>query len=188
MPGENVVLLVTDGAPNCNGRLDPNTCRCTAPYPEECLEWSDPYNCLDDEAAVNAVRALRTGGIRTFVIGYDTGRFADVMDRMAAEGGTGHTTHFPVSSGAALEGALRDIGGSVVPCRYELDRAPGDVRFVRVLVDGATLDHTSVWGDGGGWALEGDRTVVLLGESCASVQDGAAHTVEVIVECEPVIF
>jgi hypothetical protein len=134
------------------------------------------------------VRALREAAVRTFVIGYDTSPFADVMDRMAAEGGTGFDHHFPVSDRATLETALRDIGGSVVPCRYELDRAPGDIRFVRVTVDGTTLDHTSIRPDANGWALEGSSTVVLLNDSCAAVQDGLPHTIEVVVECEPVIY
>lgn len=185
--GARYVLLVTDGAPNCNSSLDPSSCRCTAPG-GGCGWAGDGLNCLDDARAVAAVRALREAGINTFVIGYDTAMWADVMDRMAAEGGTPYTRHIAVSDRASLEGALRDIGGSVVSCSFDLSSPPGDVRYVRVTVDGRMVDHESVRMDGNGWRLEGDRTVTLQGADCAGVQDGMPHTIEVVVECTPVII
>jgi hypothetical protein len=113
--------------------------------------------------------------------------WADVMDRMAAEGGTSFTRHIPVRDGASLEGALRDIGGSVVSCSYDLAMPPGDIHYVRVTVDGTDVAHESV-ASGGGWRLEGDRTITLYGRACEGVQDGEAHHIDVVVECTPVIF
>ena len=185
VPGSRSVLLVTDGGPNCNAAHDGFSCRCTLP---EGGCWFDSLSCLDDDRTVAAVRALRDAGISTYVVGYDTAAWADVMDRMAAEGGTPFTRHIQVTDRASLEGALRDIGGSVVSCSFDLSEPPGDVRYVRVTVDGATVDHESVRSDGSGWALEGDRTITLLGPSCDAVQDGADHTISVVVECTPVII
>ena len=185
VPGRRSVLLVTDGGPNCNSALDGFSCRCTRP---EGGCWLDNWSCLDDDRTVAAVRALRDAGISTYVVGYDTAAWADVMDRMAAEGGTPLSRHIQVTDRASLEGALRDIGGSVVSCSFDLSEPPGDVRYVRVTVDGAPVDHESVRGDGSGWALEGDRTVTLLGPSCDAVQDGTDHTISVVVECTPVII
>jgi hypothetical protein len=184
VPGQSFVLLVTDGAPNCNPGLDSTSCRCT--NPAGC--FFDSLNCLDDMRAVAAVTALAAAGIPTFVIGYDTGMWADVMDRMAAAGDTGMTRHLPVDDRASLESALMDIGGSVVSCSYELSAPPGDIRYVRVTVDGAMVDHESVRMDGSGWRLEGDRTIELIGADCANVQDGEPHSIEVVVECTPVII
>ncbi len=183
LEGDSYVLLVTDGAPNCNGALDGASCRCTGP---SC--FLNNLNCLDDVNAVAAVEALAAAGIGTYVIGYDTAGWADVLDAMAAAGDTGRATHFPVGDRASLETTLRDIGGSVVSCTYELAMPPGDVRYVRVTVDGTDVPHESVSGDGNGWVLEGDRTVTLVGAPCDDLKDGESHDISIVVECEPVIF
>jgi hypothetical protein len=62
---------------------------------------------------------------------------------------------------------------------------PGDPAYVRVSVDGVSLPHDAA---GRGWRLEGDRTVTLVGSDCEAVQDGEPHSIEVVVECTPVII
>lgn len=183
LEGKSYVLLVTDGAPNCASGHNGLSCRCTG---ASC--FANALNCLDDVAAVAAVEALAAADIGTYVIGYDTGEWVDVLDRMAAAGGTGRTTHFPVGDRASLESALRDIGGSVVSCTYELETAPGNIRYVRVQVDGTDVPHESVNGDGNGWVLEGDRTINLVGNACEDLKDGEPHDISIAVECEPVLI
>lgn len=183
LEGDSYVLLVTDGAPNCASGQNGFTCRCTG---GSCL--INALNCLDDTNAVAAVQELAAAGIGTYVIGYDTGEWVEVLDRMASAGGTGNTAHFPVGDQASLETALRDIAGSVVSCTYELAMPPGDIRYVRVTVDGTDVPHESASGDGSGWVLEGDRTVTLVGSACDSLKDGAPHDIGIVVECEPVLW
>lgn len=79
-----------------------------------------------------------TIALGTYVIGYDTGEWVEVLDRMAAAGDTGRSMHFPVGDQASLESALRAVAGSVVSCTYELV-PPGDVHYVRVTVDGVDV-------------------------------------------------
>lgn len=186
LPGQSYVLLVTDGAPNCNATLPSASCRCTAVGGLGC--FLDSLNCLDDGRTIAAVSALLAAGIPTYVIGYDTGMWAGVMDAMASAGGTGFDHHFAVSDRASLDAALAAISGSVVSCSFELSAPPGDIHYVRVTVDAAPVDHESVRMDGSGWRLEGDRTITLIGPSCAAIQDGGDHAIEVVVECTPVIF
>lgn len=183
LEGKSYVLLVTDGAPNCNEALSGASCRCTG---GSCA--FNNLNCLDDANAIAAVEALAADGIGTYVIGYDTSEWADVLDQMASAGDTGRTSHFPVGDEASLESALRDIGGSVVTCSYELEMPPGNIRYVRVTVDGTDVDHESVTGDGNGWVLEGDRTINLVGTACENLEDGEAHDISIVVECEPVLI
>lgn len=183
LEGDSYVLLVTDGAPNCASGQNGFTCRCTG---GTCL--INPLNCLDDVNAVAAVQALAGAGIGTYVIGYDTGEWVEVLDRMAAAGDTGRSTHFPVGDRASLESALRTAAGSVVSCVYELATPPGDVRFVRVTIDGVDVPHESVSGDGNGWTLDGDRAVTLIGSACDMLRDGEAHEIGIVVECEPVLI
>lgn len=93
----NYVLLITDGAPNCNPD-NPNdctssqACRCTL---NTCgTSSSDTFctlGCLDGSATTGAVKALRAVGVRTIVVGYGpdvtTGDGAAMLRTMAELGG-----------------------------------------------------------------------------------------------------
>jgi len=183
LEGQSYVLLVTDGAPNCNDTLDGSSCTCTGGL---CL--LNPYNCLDDVRTVRALEDLAAAGIGTYVIGYDTGEWSSVLNRMAVAGATGRTSAFEVTDGTSLEGALREISGSVVSCRYDLAMPPGDYHYVRVQIDDTDVPHTSVSGVDTGWENDGDRTVLLVGTPCDTLRDGREHHVTIVVECSPVII
>lgn len=180
LEGRQYVLLVTDGAPNCNGALDGSTCRCGSDT-MSCA--SNPRLCIDADRTVAAVRALREAGIGTFVVGYDTSSWADVLDRMAAEGGTGSTAHIPVGDEASLRSALGAIAGSVVSCSVDLEEPPISVRFVQVTLDGEPIPHESVATGDASWRLVGDRTVELRGRACETLRDDEEHELRVVREC-----
>lgn len=98
---DDLVLLLTDGLPNCNG-ANPNSvcagstqgasCDCTT---KSC--GGDPVRgtcskgCLDRDATVQKVKELRQRGIRTVVVGFGAdlaaGTGPQVLDAMAREGG-----------------------------------------------------------------------------------------------------
>ncbi len=180
MPERSYVLLVTDGAPNCNSSLSGTDCRCTA---GDC-QYNN-LNCLDAERAVQSVVQLNEGGVSTFVIGYGTADWSDVLDRMAVAGNTGRAAHIRVDDGAELQSALREVSRSVISCTYNLEMPVEDVRYIRVEVDGVALQHVSQRSDGAGWALPNRNTVELVGASCAAIQDGEHHEVNITIECEP---
>lgn len=198
--GSRYVLLVTDGAPNCEPDADTATCECTASQAVLCsggiFEIGDggvpvdpePLLCLDDDATVAAVSALAEDDIRTFVVGYDTLEWSPTLDRMAAAGGTERETHYPVSGGAELAEALEAISAFVVACTFELSEAPPDYRYVSVSIDGRRVPHAGA-GDGArdGWVLHDGRVVELVGSACAQVSDGEEHDVRIVRECEPVV-
>ena len=176
-----VVVLVTDGAPNCNVNPPPGA-RCTSSDP-------DPQ-CIDrhrlDSTAVDEVRSLAAAGLRVYVVGFRTSQYADILDAMAEAGGTARSTHILADNGADLREALTGIASSVLPCTYELDAVPADLSYVKVVLDDVPLDHESV-SPSRGWRLQGDRTVELVGDACATVQDATRpHEISITVECEPV--
>lgn len=180
LEGRSYVVLVTDGAPNCNSALDGRTCRCGS----DTMSCADnPRLCIDADRSVAAVEGLADAGIPTFVVGYDTSAWADVLDRMATAGGTEHRTHIPVTDGASLESALEGIAGSVVSCVVDLDEPPFAIQYVHVTLDGADVPHESVAMGGGSWALSGDRSVELRGAACETLRDGGEHTLRVTREC-----
>jgi hypothetical protein len=176
-----VVLLVTDGAPNC-APAPPAVCECTAGS-----ALCNPEHCLD-HGAVDAVAALAADGLRTYVIGFNTSEWTNILNQMAAAGGTGHDTYFPVEDGPALEAALAEITGTLLSCSYELDEAPYDIQYVRVVVDGVEVEHESR-DPARGWRLQGDTTIELVGDACDALRDTSrGHTVEIAVECDPVFL
>lgn len=174
------VVLVTDGLPNCKG-IDP-----TSSASSGFANYEDPSD---------AVTTLKDAGVTTFVIGYaieGLSQWSEGMehvavtyaDNMAEAGGT--VAHHPVSSGPELEEVLSEIIGQVAPCSFELDDAPrGGPTFVRVTVDG--VDYAFDTADG--WTLEGEKTVALneTGAACALLRDGQTHSIQIQVECEPVV-
>ena len=181
LEGRSHVLLVTDGAPNCNAALDGRGCRCTA---ASCINSG---NCLDDIATVDAIGQLATAEIPTFVIGYGTSDWADVLDAMASAGATGLDTHLAVEDRATLEATLSDIAESIVSCTFELDSLPEDLDYVRVSIDDATVPRTDD-PSADGWRRTTTTTVELQGDACATLRDGNPHGVEIVVECRPVIY
>jgi hypothetical protein len=192
LPGTSYVLLVTDGAPNCDAALDPQTCTCTGSNANDCtgaaMDGGPPSHapfptaCLDDDATVAAVADLAAAGVHTFVIGYDTAQFGPTLDRMAAAGGTARTTYYPVSDGTALSQAFQSISSYVASCSFQLSEAPPSASYVSVTVDGHRIKN------GTGWKLVGDRVVELVDAACATVSDGQSHDVLVVRTCEPGLF
>jgi hypothetical protein len=84
---KNIVLLLTDGLPNCNGNLNKDTCTCVTgatPCPTN-------LNCLDDQGAIGAVSALAQKEIGTIVIGFGADTGASIgrptLNNMAVTGG-----------------------------------------------------------------------------------------------------
>lgn len=192
--GERYVVLVTDGAPNCNSFQGARTeCLCTL---DDCNATPTPWlGCLDDLSSIDAVAALASDGIPTWVIGYDTPQLTATLNAMAAAGGTGRDTYIPVDDQVTLSAALDGIAADLVSCTYTLSVSPGDPSYVRVLLDGQPVPHSSQLTDGGvdpgttgTFVLEDGGRVRLEGAACERLQDGLTHQLTITRECEPVIF
>lgn len=188
------VVLVTDGAPNCNPLQSGRTqCLCTL---TDCENTSTPWlGCLDDQNTIAAVAALAAVGVPTWVIGYDTSELSATLDAMSVAGNTGRTTYIPVEDQETLSAALDGLTSELVSCTFTLSRAPEDVSYVRVLLDGDPVPHASQVQDGGvisgatgTFVLEGGTHVRLEGAACERLQDGQTHDLTITRECEPVIF
>ncbi len=141
VPGA-VLVLVTDGEPNCNVALDPVSCVCTNPtndVPPLCFADS----CLDDTRSVALLRELVTSQrLVTYVIGVgDTGLNGDLsrtLDALAIAGGVPriNATHayYSATSQAELSAALGEISARIARCTFDTGTrlVPGDSVEVRV--------------------------------------------------------
>lgn len=94
--GDNIIVLATDGLPNCNPDnpnsydVDPAACDCNF-APSMCGGANARLGCLDRSGTVGVVRKLKAIGIKTAVVGIgaDTlnGVGPQVMNAIASEGG-----------------------------------------------------------------------------------------------------
>jgi hypothetical protein len=188
---QDIVLLLTDGLPNCNSALDPQTCTCTTG--SSCSASS----CLDDVASVNAVNDLRSKGIQTMVIGFgaDTGGglAVDTLNAMAMAGGmarscsrgcsTGEscdtttntcaTKFYQAANAAALTAVLQEFSsilGTPEPCKYTFaDSKPEDPSFVVVYVDDQKVSPSA---DTWNYAeIDGIPTVTFTGDICTRLEN-----------------
>jgi hypothetical protein len=125
------IVLVTDGAPNCNPDTGapPERCMCSTD-PDECRGDAGAFLCLDDARTLDAIDRAALLGVPVVVVGIDDPRrpdLADVLDRMAVAGGRPrpegslHRFH-SARSASELEDALTNIGGDLSACTFAPER------------------------------------------------------------------
>lgn len=211
LEGRTSVLLVTDGAPNCNAEAicevdacipsieqhpvpsgqcdqDYNCCDPAAVQPEDEPYLSPPGAlCVDAESSLAAVTELREAGITTYVIGVPGSEsYADLMNQLAVAGGSardGDRDYFDARDVEELQSALLQIGSEVAQsCEIELDEEPVEPDLLNVYLDADLLAADP----GDGWVLEQDR-VVLLGEACQRVKSGDVRQIQIVEGCRTII-
>ncbi|HEX8435618.1 adventurous gliding motility lipoprotein CglB [Archangium sp.] len=107
------VLLLTDGAPNCNPN-NPNPypsaqCYCTLGDSVVCtISPYDKLGCMDQDTSVSAIQEMRSQGIRTFVVGFGP-------EAMSYSSPTPRALH-----------AMATAGGIVRQCQSDTDCGAGD--------------------------------------------------------------
>jgi hypothetical protein len=203
--GDTFVVLITDGAPNCNAELACGASGCIpnienlsyagvdcTPSHNCCLPTdADPganRSCVDDQASLQAVQSLAAAGIRTFVVGMPGSEpYVDLLNGMAELGGTardGEPKYYPVSDTEALQQSLVAIAASVaISCELPLDYEPPDRDFVNVYFDGALVDYDP----DAGWEWTSDGHVAIRGEACEQLSAGAVLEVQILAGCKTVV-
>lgn len=207
--GDTVLILATDGAPNCNAEVACNADACipniegfafdSADGPIAC---DDSFNCCDPEltvpnARLNCIDAKRTeaalddlfeAGIRTYVVGLPGSEpYRDILDGFAEAGGaarTGDTAYYAVSDSEELSKVLLDIGLAVTTdCELELELVPPDRDLVNVYFDAEVVPFD----EENGWHWLDDGTISLEGEACSELESGNVFGVEVLAGCPSVV-
>ena len=154
-PNNKVILLATDGEPNCaNGSA----------------------NTTDVQGAVNAITAAKSAGFLVYVIGI--GPSVGNLDSFASAGGTGK--YYPATSSADLASALASISKAVTTCTFTSPTAPPDPNNVAVYLDKNLVPK----GNANGWSFgSNNQTIVLNGSTCAKIASGAASNVQILFGC-----
>lgn len=177
--GSRVVVLATDGGPNCNDALNGNTCTCVTGDQDDCRNSAG--NCLDDDNAIAAAGIVNDAGFPVFVVGIPgSENFSSVLSGLAEAGGTaqaGALGYYDATEASDLETALQQIALRVGACRFDLPQDV-DVSRVSVTVGGAVIDRDAQREEG--WDLVDANTVELFGVACGdAATTGAQVNLEV---------
>ena len=189
-----LVILATDGGPNCNYALSASpACACTSVaaafcctnQPDACLTGN---TCLDDAAVLKTVTHLHADlGIDTFVIGLaGTADYVSLLDAMAKEGGRaqgGATSYYPAASQTELQNALQTIATSVISCTIDLQEAPKYPDRVKVYLDGQKVGRDASHKNGWDYTDAALKQIQLYGSTCDKLRDGQKHIVTATFAC-----
>jgi len=156
---DNILLVLTDGQPNC------------------VCESSD-VACVTD-AAVEAVEALvkRTPPVDVDIIGFGSSaqNAHDTLTAMAQA--AGDEGYYQANDVEELIGTLTAVASTAVPCSFSLDETPPPERLI-VWVDDERVDACPAEPCDAGYTYDRAAGLVeLRGASCDAIRDGAPHHV-----------
>lgn len=191
LPGRTVVILATDGGPNCNAAAmcDASKCIPNIEHAPSCMDGVNcctaalygPGSCLDDVATLAAVGALAQRGIKTYVVGIPgTAPYATLLDELARTGGTprpagsGGAAYYDVEHLSELDEILAAIGSTVVlSCHLHLDTPPREMSLVNVYLDRQLVLYGAP--DGWVWTNLGDAGTADSGDT---YEDGSTDATD----------
>jgi hypothetical protein len=205
LEGNTVVVLVTDGAPNCNldAMCDVDECTlniegatlgtraCTPDFnccdPDLGGPGMGGY-CVDSDGTEAAITALYDAGIPTYVIGMPGAEpYAALLGQLARAGGTareGSVGYYAVSHTSELREVLYAIGtGVAIRCSIELSEPPLDRALVNVYFDAELVPAD----DADGWSWGDDTRIVVNGEACQRLRSGGVLDARAVFGCDTVV-
>jgi hypothetical protein len=208
LKGNRYVLLATDGGPNCESALSCTAATCTTnldgtcPLPNggNCCDAqfggaAARSRCLDDSGTEAQIKALKTAGVHTFVVGIPGSEaYGDALDAFAIAGGealtSGARKYFAVAASGgvtALGSALESITkGIITSCRLVLGSRPPDLGKLNVTLDDVVVPQAGP----DGWDVDTTSSplaVVLKGATCADVEKNGVQKVVIQYGCPTLI-
>ncbi|MBP9113550.1 MAG: VWA domain-containing protein [Polyangiaceae bacterium] len=197
LQGKTVVILATDGGPNCNedAACDVTTCTLNIDSIGDCRPNQTPdccldsrRSCLDSEPMLAAIRQYKAEGIDVYVVGVPGSEpYANLLDQAAAAGGTardGSPKYYRVDNTdtTAFESTIRKAAGiATANCTLRLGATPSNPGRLNVYLDDQVVTKEPF----NGWTLSGD-TIELVGSSCQRLKEGDALGVRVVAGCPTV--
>jgi hypothetical protein len=206
LEGETYVVLVTDGAPNCDLEATCAADECTLNIEGATIagracdgdfNCCDPAltgegmggYCVDADDTEAAVAELAEDGIATYVVGMPGAEtYATLLGRLAVAGGTARASadvpYYAAADTEALHEALHAIGtGIALSCSISLEAPPSDPSFVNVYFDGEVVASDP----DDGWSWDGDVTIRVNGEACERLRSGSVLDARAVFGCDTVV-
>jgi hypothetical protein len=188
-----VLLLATDGAPNCSSdmTLQCPACQTTQMDLVSCYNHED---CLDDAQAIETAGELHDSwGVTVYVVGVGgvVDVWDDVMDGIAAAGGTG--AYFPATDAGQLQEALAEIAAAALDCTFTVDwesldeSVSDDPGLVNLYADGLLVPYSADCSNPGGWHWIDEDTIEMCESLCADYKSAAVSVVTATFGCDSVV-
>lgn len=200
------VMLITDGAPNCNPDAGCDADSCIPNLERQTvsgavcgvdLDCCDPAmlgpgaasNCIDDTESERVVTRLAEAGVRTFIVGMPGSEtYSGVLDRLAEAGGTARTgtetSYYSVRDTSDLVDNLAAIGAEVsLDCSISLEHEPPDPSSMNVYFDNDPVDFDPE----NGWSYADDTIIELNGNACDVLLSGAVNQLQLVAGCPMII-
>lgn len=191
------MVVATDGAPNCNGALNPVTCTCTARRANgqsACRTDPTGHNCLDDLRTINVIKTIfENQKIPVYVLGIggsEQPAFTRALDDMAVAGGRAKPTSpkfYNVQTPAEMDEALTTISNSVAKCTYLTPSAPVDPNAISVEIEGKPIPRDPTHTNGWDWVDQAYGSLAFFGAACDVAQTttpGKNPQITGVVRCE----
>jgi hypothetical protein len=156
-PNNKVILLATDGVPNCR---------------------SGGASGDDDvDGAKAAITAAYQAGFKVYVIGIGPQSALKNLSSFALAGGT--TDYYPASSPQDLTNALLAISHAIAECTFTVTAPKDGTSNVAVYLNGQPAPSTD-------WTYTAStQTIAITGATCDTIKNGTPpQTVQVYFGCE----
>jgi len=188
--GRVMVLLLTDGGPNCNANASCDDATCQLVLDGKCQTGQGccapdsygPKHCVDEPATIKAIEDIQSLGIEVYVIGVPGSEYySGVLDAMAEAGGTAKkagSKYHKVTDLSKLQEVFAKIGGDAISCLFPLKEPPEDKTLTNVYMDCELINYDPA----NGWTWK-DDTVWLHGDACSRLKAGEATEVHIINGC-----
>jgi hypothetical protein len=190
--GQRVVLLATDGGPNCNFDASCTAEQCipniegSCPQDVEncCVDPGTPGNCLDRAATLKAVSELAADGITVYVIGIPGSElYGTLLDQMAIIGGGAQqdapTRYYRIDDLGSLGDLFAEIGAALVSCTFDLADPPEALGLTNVYFDQSVVLQDAA----NGWIWVDGDTIELVGAACEELRSGSVSRVQIVSGC-----
>jgi hypothetical protein len=187
-----IVVLATDGGPNCNPNASCSIDECMPNIEGQCSATvnccapkgpAGPTMCLDRKATVDAVATLANAGIPVYVVGIPGSEvYGSVLDDMALAGGAPDIAppfYYKVNDFSSLGAVLGSIAAIEVSCTFDLEDPPAETGFTNVYFDATAVPYD----DKDGWAWQAPSSIELFGKACQKLKSGAVAQVQIVSGC-----
>ena len=182
-----VMVLATDGGPDCNETLDPMTCLCVDRSVPACVA----DQCLDDGRTATTIASYAARGVPTYVIGLDSATLPDertALAEMARAGGrpntaTGQPAYYSAQHADEVNAAFASITRSIAQCALATPSRPSDPGAIEVQIDGVTVPMDPTHTNGWDWSDPSFGQIALFGPTCDRLADPMASPVAIVHTC-----
>jgi hypothetical protein len=217
LEGETVVILATDGEPNCgefdycepsacglvqssyvleDGSICSETLNCCDPTVVE----NGPEFCTDDASTTANIRELADSGIRTYVIGLPgSEQAAGVLSAMAVAGTVStqesddSDTNTP--DGVGVYYPVEDME-NLASVLKEITASVAINCKIELEAAPPVPSQVNVYFDAvvipadpvDGWELTGERSLEVKGEACELLSNGDVYQVQIVAGCPTVVL